>query len=479
MFSRRTGFILLIACFNASVYPLEPPQGGRKSKAAQPAQESTSINVPDHAVDVVLCRPTNDSVTLSVLAYQDTKGLVAYGTKRGELVGRTPTYTMDKNEPAEIVMKSLQPDTQYYYQLRAEGVPHMEGTFHTQRTKGSSFTVTITADSHLDDSVHAELYQQTLANARADAPDFHIDLGDTFMTEKHANRANATRQYLAQRYYFGQLCSSVPLFLVLGNHDGESPRGRNAESNSLAVWSNLMRKRFFPNPVPDDFFRGNATPHPEAGLLQDYFAWEWGDALFIVLDPYWFTARQKGLAGSWKSTLGREQYDWLKQTLETSRSRYTFVFIHQLIGTASSQGRGGAEVAGLFEWGGQNLEGANEFADNRPGWSAPIHQLLVQHEVSAVFHGHDHLYVKQDLDGVVYQEVPQPGDRRGNTRTAAEYGYVNGVIFPSSGHLRLRISPETTTVEYVRACLPTDERPQQRNREVVHSYTIPAAEGSS
>ena len=28
---------------------------------------------------------------------------------------------------------------------------------------------------------------------------------------------------------------------------------------------------------------------------------------------------------------------------------------------------------------------------------------------SIVFHGHDHLYARQDLDGIVYQEVPQPG----------------------------------------------------------------------
>ena len=53
----------------------------------------------------------------------------------------------------------------------------------------------------------------------------------------------------------------------------------------------------------------------------------------------------------------------------------------------------------------------------RPGWPAPIHQLLVQHRVSAVFHGHDHLYVNQQLDGIVYQEVPQPSAK--NTKNGA------------------------------------------------------------
>jgi len=44
------------------------------------------------------------------------------------------------------------------------------------------------------------------------------------MAEKHDSRVSAAWQYLAQRFYFGQLCHSAPLFLVLGNHDGESPR---------------------------------------------------------------------------------------------------------------------------------------------------------------------------------------------------------------------------------------------------------------
>jgi len=32
-----------------------------------------------------------------------------------------------------------------------------------------------------------------------------------------------------------------------------------------------------------------STPDPVAGLLQDYYAWTWGDALFVVLDTYWPT----------------------------------------------------------------------------------------------------------------------------------------------------------------------------------------------
>jgi hypothetical protein len=443
-------------------------KGGRR----QPSQNSACNNVPDHPFDLVLGRPERNSVTVSVLVHRETEGYIAYGTEHGKYQQRSPARQFKKGEPVEVVLASLRPDTQYFYQFHAGDLASQENTFHTQRPPGSSFSFTIMADSHLDDRVSAELYQRTLANALADAPDFHVDLGDTFMTEKHDSQANAVRQYLAQRYYFGQLCRSAPLFLVLGNHDGESPRGRGDETDSLAVWSNLVRKKYFANPVPDAFYSGNGRKHPEAGLLQDYFAWTWGDAMFVVLDPFWYNARQRGRRDNWRRTLGEEQYHWLARTLETSTATMKFVFIHHLVGGATSDSRGGAEAAPFYEWGGHNADGTDGFKENRAGWLAPIHQLLLKNHVAAIFHGHDHFYARQDLDGIVYQEVPQPGDPHPNPRTAADYGYKSGVILSNSGHLRVRVLAAKATVEYVRAYLPKDERADRHNGDVAHSYAL-------
>jgi hypothetical protein len=105
----------------------------------------------------------------------------------------------------------------------------------------------------------------------------------------------------------------------------------------------------------------------------------------------------------------------------------------------------------------------------------PIHQLLLKHGVNVVFHGHDHLYVKRDLDGVVYQEVPQPGHARyDSTRSAAEYGYKSGTIQGSSGHLRIAVRPGKAVVEYVRAYLPSDEGTARTNGTVSHRYEVVA-----
>ena len=447
----------------------------RKAGSGQPIQTGKCNDVPAHPFDLILGRPTLNSVTVSVLCYENTQGYIAYGTQPGQLTSSTPTRLFAKGEPAEITLSALQSDVQYFYRLHLDRGDSDEFSFHTARPPGSVFTFTVTADSHLDENTDCALYQRTLANALADVPDFHIDLGDTFMTEKYASRTEAARQYLAQRFYFGQLCESAPLFLVLGNHDGESLRDGANDADSLAVWSNLMRKQYFANPVPDDFYAGNVTPHPVAGLLQDYYAWEWGDALFIVLDPFWFTQRPRGSNNNWNWTLGEEQYHWLRRTLENSRARFKFVFIHNLVGGADSQGRGGAEAAAFYEWGGRNADGTDGFALNRPGWPMAIHQLLVQNQVDIVFHGHDHLFAKQDLDGVVYQEVPQPGMPGGGKvpRSAAEYGYISGVMFGSPGYMRITVSPDKVTADLVYSCLPADEVAGRNNRQVLYTYELP------
>jgi hypothetical protein len=109
------------------------------------------------------------------------------------------------------------------------------------------------------------------------------------------------------------------------------------------------------------------------------------------------------------------------------------------------------EAVPYFEWGGRDRGGADAFAEKRPGWPMPIHALLVRHGVDFVFHGHDHFYARQEVDGIVHQLVPQPGHRgEGSVRQAAEYGYVNGDLRPGSGYLRVAVSRDGVAVEFIR-----------------------------
>ena len=443
------------------------------------ATGSFKVTVPAQAFDIVLARPEAQAMTVSVLAYQELEGYIAYGLHPGTYTLQTPLRQFQKGEPAAMALGALQADTTYYYQFRsrAPGATQFnnaaEGTFHTARPVGSSFTFTLTADVHLDEHTSPLVYRRTLSNIRADAPDFHIDLGNMFMTDKHGSRDEAAQQYLAQRYYLGQLGGSVPLLLALGTHDGESGKYDDGSADCLAVWANLMRTRYFPDPLPDDFYSGNHTPAALRGLPQNYFAWRWGDALFVVLDPFQHSLPQRDGDG-WGWTLGKTQYQWLAQTLAQSPAKFKFVFIHNLL-SGDQTARGGVEVAGFNEWGGKNSDGTDGFAQHRPGWDAPIQQLLWRNHVTAVFKAHDNFYARQELDGIVYQMVPQPsfaGNDR--IRDLPNYGYKLGKFLGNSGHVRVTVSPEQVKVDYVRSYQPDEETDQQKNGGVAFSYTIPA-----
>lgn len=446
--------------------------------------------------NIILGAPESNAIKVSVFS-PDQRGTVylSYGTAPSQYDQQTTPVVLAADAPITIALANLKPDTRYFYRLFLQSddsptaVPTDEHGFHTARPAGSTFTFTLQADSHMDENSGVSLYRQTLANVLADAPDFHIDLGDTFMCEKHyaplsptvpmaTTQAQVTWRYWFERGNFGAAAHSVPLFLVNGNHEGEAGWLNNGSAQNLANWTSLARQKFFVNPTPDSFYSGNTTSEPYVGQRAGWYAFNWGDALFVALDPYWYT-KVKTNKG-WDITLGDQQYHWLEQTLAGSKAKYKFIFLHSLVGGLDGQMRGGVEAAPFYEWGGLNADGSAGFAAQRPGWSMPIHQLLVKNHVTAVFHGHDHLYVKQDLDGIVYQEVPQPSPINNNSGAtlAKDYHYASGTIVSSSGHVRVTVSPTNVSVQYVRAWLPKDETSQRKNGEIADSWTVTAPPAS-
>lgn len=73
-----------------------------------------------------------------------------------------------------------------------------------------------------------------------------------------------------------------------------------------------------------------------------------------------------------------------------------------------------------------------------------------------VFHGHDHLFAKQELDGIVCLTCPQPGDAEYSYGFLPQSGYSFGTILPNSGHVEVSVDSERVRVDYVRSRLPGD-----------------------
>lgn len=105
----------------------------------------------------------------------------------------------------------------------------------------------------------------------------------------------------------------------------------------------------------------------------------------------------------------------------------------------------------------------------RPGWEMPVHQLLVKNHVTILFQGHDHLFCKQELDGVIYQTCPLPAgppDCRENFAA-----YRNGSSVPGSGFVRVTVEPRNVRVDFLRNILPKDVA-FGKDGSVAFTYTV-------
>ena len=431
-----------------------------------------------------LGKPTQKSVSVKVFFSSDVEISAQYGTTPGKYSTQTNWQGVKANEPGEILIDNLSPNTAYIYRVQyrlpaSSNINYRpEFSFQTQKAIGGNFSFVVQADPHLDEQSDSALFRLCLKNQLADKPDFMIDLGDILMTDKLKNANGViprdTITYRSQlfRDYYETISHSVPIFISMGNHEGEAGWNLTNNENNIAVWGTLDRKKYFMNPSPNDFYTGDQTKHAYVGLRENYYEFTWGDAQFIILDPYWYTTSKPDANTGWRWTLGKTQYDWLRSSLEKSKAKFKFVFAHQLIG-GDPNGRGGIEFADFYEWGGKNKDGSDGFAANRPGWYKPIKDLFTENRVNIFFHGHDHFYAKQDKDCLVYQETPQPSHPIFATANqAAEYGYVKGEIYPNTGHLRVNVNGDGVKVDYVRAYLPKNETATRKNRDVSASYFI-------
>jgi hypothetical protein len=476
--------------------------------------------------NIVLGRPTDDSVTANIIPSENGQAYVEYGLASGDYSGgQTATFACVKDEPVEVILDDLSGDTQYFYRLQfqptgsADWLAAAEHSFRTQRSQGDTFNFTIVADSHIGQyggqtAQQKALYQLTLDNAKGEDPDFLIDMGDTFAMDPSPlgtgmTDAEAKAAYYVQRPFWGTIAPSIPIFMVLGNHENEE--GWNwddvfsAPDQKLPLVGMKYRKYYYPNPIPDGFYSGNTDPLPTefadaTGSIyhEDYYAWTWGDALFVVLDPYHYSMKWPGEGGTyggegtdgeasgdrWGWTLGRQQYDWFAETLKDSDAKYKFVFIHHETGGDNPYGRGGIKPAGFYEWGGKNADGSWGFDTQRPGWGVdedhpngtPIHQLMAENGVTIFFHGHDHAFAYEQLDGVVYQECPKPDEAVPvetsylNEPDAGGNHYPDADTLPASGHMCVTVSASGVQVKYVRSYLSG----QGTNGTIDYQYTVSA-----
>ena len=482
--------------------------------AATPIGKAFGITTP--VITQVLGRPTNTSIAINVMATEPVAALIEYGYTKTRYSLKTKEISISTSNPAIFDITGLKASAKVYYRVsyKSAGATSYTGgkqySFTTARKSGSTFSFSVHGDTHPERAgkmFNAELYAVTLANIASQQPDFHILMGDDFsidplISKGQANQANVEKIYSTHRNWLATAGSSVPIYLVNGNHEQAAAYLLDGSATNPAVLAGNARLKYFSLPAPDTFYTGNQTEIAGIGLPRDYYSWTWGDALFVTLDPYWHSASavdnvagvlvpedQGGAAATpkpkkgatsaatpapgggngkvsnlWSIGIGDEQYAWLKKTLEMSKAKYRFVFAHHVMGT----GRGAVEVSTNYEWGGNDPKGVTTFAKERPNWELPIHDLMVKNKVNIFFQGHDHIFCTQERDGLIYQSMPNPADDTFSMFNSD--AYKSGTKAPNSGHVRVTVSSTQAKVEYFLAARKEDSA--RKNLQVAHSYVV-------
>ncbi len=427
-------------------------------------------------------RPTPTTATLHWSTSGRVEARVLCGPSRDDL---ELCAEAESSGPTTIELTGLEPDAEVWYrlQLRPPGGHWSDAEahrFHTARRPGGDYKVALVADAHLQNCLRRpgsfENLDATISAILEDRPDFVIFLGDetgvhhTRDTRGQMNQEAALARWRRWREVYARLLESVPSFFVIGNHEGEAgfyrehQRGERIEH--LQRWGTIARKRYFLNPLPATYPEGGedggwvgdqdspATGGAEQGNrspLENYFAWSWGDALFVVLDVHRYTRvglDEPDSPEQW--TLGPDQLAWLERTLRNSAVRWKFVLAHHVVGgwkyylagetqqTHYAYGRGGARYA-------------------RVGEQSRITDLMQQYDAQIFFYGHDHVFAHQQAEGIDFVCAGRPTYLQPKWWDTPGWLEAYGDEFYGAiGFTRLSVSPDEIQVEYV--CTARDPR---------------------
>ncbi len=476
--------LLLVACASEATDPVEfaPPQ---TAAVASTSGSPASVNVePSYEGAPVLFgaplifNPTSDGFGINVVvASGEAARLGAFVREAGQddyLMLDPPAHPAENIAQWDVV--GLSPGMHFEYQITdlptdgGEARLLFEGDVVTQRPPGEGFSFTVITDSHVPqpvptaqqrDEIEA-VYSAVMSDvAELEDPDFIVNLGD--MLDFHMYgfnapplRAEGSRDaYMNYRSLMGPLLGNAAHFPVIGNWEGEN--GCFAED--VIDRSLGQRLLYMPGPEPSTYPEGGSTN-------EDYYAFQWGDALFVVLNVMTYTETCHELSSlggqpeDW--TLGDDQLAWFEKTLSEATSKWRFVLIHHVVGGAagnpanSNYGRGGGQGAYIGE-------------------QALVHEMMLQSGVNIFFYGHDHVFTDMVVDGIHYT---LPGSAGAPWKfVTSETGYVN--YWPDSGYGRVRVSPEEVQVDFIAqggAQLYTYTLPEDQNRSLNEPPLPPSAD---
>ena len=288
---------------------------------------------------------TNHSALLFWRTEAMTNATVNYGLNTSLLQSES-NLTLDTDH--RVLLEGLDIDTKYFYEVISNGTASETYSFRTAPPDGGEFKMIIIGDNRPTSvaTEQPEAYKQFAQMIAQEEPHIIIHSGDCVL-DVDENHATNLLGWEAFTNVTDQMGHYAPIYAAVGNHDTGAKTGT------------LLLEYFF------DAFEQYDEP-------STYYSFDYAGVHFIVLDT-----EELGFEGR----IVGDQYDWLVNDLESTNRDMIFVVAHRPM---------------------YPLNHIGDSLDSMPAERVALQSLFEAHNVTMFICGHDHLYNRMTVNGVVH-----------------------------------------------------------------------------
>lgn len=233
-------------------------------------------------------------------------------------------------------LDNLMPGIIYFYEISCDG-DTKSGSFRARPdTDLANFSFFAYGDTRTFPENHNLVAEQMLKLIKSDKSNqtFIVSTGD--MVANGNNEDDWTEQFFDPKYRsIQQMLANMPYMTAMGNHEGQG----------------ILFEKYFPY----DFYSKDKL----------YYSFNYGIAHFIVIDQFTDYSESS------------EQYQWIIEDLESSKSKWNIVMMHMPGYTAGGH-KNNKEVQKILQ------------------------PVFKKYNVKLVLTGHNHYYARAEVDGITH-----------------------------------------------------------------------------
>ena len=312
---------------------------GAQESVAIPSEDSFFIRGP--TVHMV----TNHSALIYWRTEDPTNAEVHYGLNASVLESESNS-TLDTHH--KIWLENLLIDSKYYYQVESDGTLSDMYHFRTAPADGGEFKMIIIGDNRPTSvsTEQPEEYEQIVDLVIAEEPHLILHSGD-FVLDVTADHEDNLASWAVFNNITDRMGHYAPIYAALGNHDTGTKTGQR-------------RLQYY-----FDAFEQYGEP-------QTYYSFDYAGVHFTAIDTEEF---------GYEGRIVGDQLTWLVNDIESSTAAMKFVIGHRPM---------------------YPLNHIGNSLDSVPAERLALQNLFEANNVTGYICGHDHLYNRMTVNGVVH-----------------------------------------------------------------------------